>query len=504
MGEHQIHAPGEKPVQIEQHVRHGEGPLPPLRPAAAEALIGAARPSPVEGGGGGTERLCAFRPLQRQAILRRDPAPYQILPGNVEVLLQRDVVRMRGMTGQRDAVGVAPGLNGRIERLPQPQGDQPVIGAADALRLRAGVQPERGQVAERQPHLGQHGFQPVRPCPHLRSHASPGGAGLVHEDGPDGRAEVAAHRGPVALVGQAKEAPHGLRVQDVRGAGSVRHAVVLVLMNATDGAAGEALQEGDGALARQRLFVRAEQPCARRVKGILPSHAERQAGNHALAVPGRYAAVPQRDAPGGEGRVLPHHLSVGGAGGVHALVVEHHPHAQRRRLPHREGHQRQKALRQIGQGGRDADARMQHHPPHAVMREIPELPRQLLLPQIAVEKPEGHRGKLVTGMQKALPELLKHGHRLTSAAVHAAVTGDHRLSGSIVPSLAPAGKRENRPGRQNAGKAAVRPGQQLLRRGDDPITCQPSGARPARSGASPCSRRWSRPGGRADRRCSPA
>ena len=408
VGVQQVRPPDEQPVHVPLHVIHGEGPLDPIRPAAAEALIGVALPPGMARRVRGALGQHAVRP--RNALPRPHKPPHHVLPRQLEGPQKPHVPAFRRMPGQRHAVGFTPVRQLTIVGPVQPSVHRPAVAAADALRLRPRVQPQGGQVGHIAT-LGQEVRQESRrPGQAVLLRVAPGDVRLVGEHGDNGLAEMLPQRAPVDLVGQADEGPHRVRVQQVGGGRGVGLAVVLVLMHAADGAAGISLPEaqkrpsvlwrGVHALRRKDGF-RVGHPALRHPGGANGHHV--RPGGDGL----RRDLHPQ--APGGEGGVLPHHHAVGGAGGIHGFVVKHDAHVQPGGLLHGEAHEAQVFFGHVGDASGQALAGVDDEPRHALIVKITDLPGQLRLGQLIVPEPEGNGRIVIAGLQKGLPRLL-HAH----------------------------------------------------------------------------------------------
>ena len=185
-------------------------------------------------------------------------------------------------------------------------------------------------------------------------------------------------------------------------------------MHAADGAAGIPLPEahkhppipGSGVHAVRRMDGLRVGHMALRHPGGAHGHNVRPGGDGF-----RRDLHPQ--AAGGIGGVLPHHHPMGGAGGVHGLVVEHDAHVQPGGLLHGEAHEAQVFLRHVGDAPGQALAGVDDEPRHALVMKIMNLPGQLGFGQLVIPEPEGDGRVLVPRLHKGLARL-GHAHNDSS------------------------------------------------------------------------------------------
>ena len=215
---------------------------------------------------------------------------------------------------------------------------------------------QRRQPPQVAPRGGEDRPEAPRPGHHV-PHVPTQYAGLVGEEADDGAPEVLSELPQVGLVGQFYEPRHGLGVEYVGARRGVYLPVVLAEVYAPDGAAAWALHQ---------------KAPARVAQHVVP----------------RQRALRQRDAPAGQLGMILHHQPAGRAGGIHALVVQHHPHVQRRRGLHGDPQAVEECRGQVGHARVHAHAGMEHHAVHAVVAEIPQLPAQLVGLQPVVQEPE--------------------------------------------------------------------------------------------------------------------
>ena len=188
-------------------------------------------------------------------------------------------------------------------------------------------------------------------------------------------------------------------------------AIVLVLMDAADGAAGEAFAED-----QQRPPVCGHRVYARR-RGE-----RRHVGDRAVLYPGRTGShdvlrgghvrimLLHPQAAGGPGGILRCDQAVGRAGGVHGLVVQHDPHAAPGSLVHRVADIVHVPVGQVGDRPGQSLARMDDKARHPMGAEVIDLAGDLRLGQFIVPEPEGHGGEFVRWMKKIVKKaFVRHG-----------------------------------------------------------------------------------------------
>ena len=266
-----------------------------------------------------------------------------------------------GMAHEGDAVLRAPAGQAGVVHLLLPLQDQAAIEGGIGVLLAV----KQGQEAVQMPASRREDLRKA-PCPgHHIPHVAAQHAGLIGEKADDDVAEILGKMPVIGLMGQLDEALHCLRVQDIGAEGRIRFPIVLAVVHAPDGAAAVPFHQIQAVLFAQH------------------------------PVPHAYF-LHARKAQAGQVRPVFHHLAAGGAGGIHALVVQHHPHIQFRRRFDGGAQIIKEGLGQIADILPQPHAGMKHHAVNAVIAKIPQLAADLPVGQIAVQEPEGN-GRIFPG-----------------------------------------------------------------------------------------------------------
>ena len=369
MGNEQVDAPHGQPVDEPLHIRPGEIPGIAGPAAGAEALVAVAGAAHQPGHIRAALAHHAVHALGA-AGLRGHPAVHQILARHMEIPLHLNIIALVGVAHQGDAVVPAPAGQAAVIHLAFPFQDQPPVQGGIGVLL-AGEQPFQARQAAAP--LGKEPVKIPRPGLSLPGVAAQD-AGLVGKKADDRFAKVFLQFPIIGFVGQGDEPPHRLRVQDIGAGRGVLFAVVLAVMHAPQGAPAEPLHQHAGGHPAQHPVLRG--------RGFHPG-----------------------DLPAGQLRMPGHHLAAGRAGGIHALVIEHHPHLQLRRRLHGGADIPEKQGRQIADAPGQAHAGMQHHPIHPMIPEIPQLAADLPVGKIAVQEPEWHGGVFPGRMIQQLQQI---------------------------------------------------------------------------------------------------
>ena len=342
------------------------------------------------------------------------------------------------MPGQRNAVLGAPARLGGEEHLLQPLLDGGGEAAPERGGARAVVLPQRRQPGPRivPPALGEPLDQAGRERlgiggPHrVAAHHQR----LVGEHGNDGGAEELRQVLPVAVVGEAQEAGHRIRVEDVSRRRRAEAAGLLLREHAADVAAavhlphahrrpapGRHLDAHDVARQRlqhaQRIRVHAAfggAPAKHRahmaVAQAAPGDGAPESGERPLHLP-----LPQAHRPADVVRVLRHHRTTRRPARVAALVVQDHLHAQARRFRHQQPRQPEELVGQVADPARQADPGVQHEAAVVGVTECAQLAQQFALFQVIVQKPERNRPELPRRrleLRECLPQI--HSQRIAA------------------------------------------------------------------------------------------
>ena len=182
---------------------------------------------------------------------------------------------------------------------------------------------------------------------------------------------------------QANERLHGFCIQKVGRRGRVRLPVVLVFMDSANRAAGKAGDQPAFRFVCRRHLLRLQYTRAPGNKAFSASY-KRDSRKRFVALFRRVARRAQTQAARGIGWILLNHHAVRRAGGIHALVIQKHAHAVRRREGNNALDAIQKRVRKITQGFGHADARMQYHRANAVRKKVIQLSFKLPVVQVAV------------------------------------------------------------------------------------------------------------------------
>ena len=122
--------------------------LLPGQPVAVGAaqFVGVAAAAGVDHRRTAAFALGRLRPFQRGRVVGQDPAPDEILAGDMEIALRADVVGRGRMAGEGDAMLCTPVVERSVPGLLHAQGDGAGVIGPVAVCVRLVVVPESGQV----------------------------------------------------------------------------------------------------------------------------------------------------------------------------------------------------------------------------------------------------------------------------------------------------------------------------------------------------------------------
>ena len=364
MRDEQVDTAHGQPVRVPLDVPAGELPRIVVLVAGSKALVGIA--AAVHQAGRIRAALTQRGIQPHKAVLFRcDPAQAQVLTGDAEVFFHLNIIALVGVSHQADAVLLAPAGKSRIVNAALPVKDHLMIEPGVGI---FGFLEQCGQVFQLAACFGEKLGKALCPREHI-PHVPPQNTGFIGEEADDGIPEVFFQFTVVGIVGQADEPLHDLRVQDVGTFRGVRFAIVFAPVDAADGAA---------ALAHHQNALR----CL--CKDFIS----------------RLALAHQRDALTDQiGSARSDH-AVCGAGRVHSLIVQNDRHVQRSSFLDRRADVGKVFFGKVFDAFCKADAGMQHHAGYAVCVEIIQLAADLVMDQVAIQKPERDRGKFARGFGK--------------------------------------------------------------------------------------------------------
>ncbi|HSI09893.1 MAG TPA: hypothetical protein VK985_14995 [Rariglobus sp.] len=307
--------------------------------------------------------------------MRLDVTPHDVLSRNVQMLQVPDVVRLRRMSGERDAVPFTPARQRHVIRLVQFHRDRLGISSPVFQRIRLVVEPQRRQVrheiiTQMPVHVREHRHR-TRPRAGIARTAER--MRLVGENRLHRVSKKFAQLLIKPIVNQLDETFHRARIEQIG-----RHRLFLSQRDRRIGFVADVVQPAHHRV--DLLFVNADALArfARHDGHRLPVRVNRSRVRHRTA---HEAACLER-------RVARHHETARRAARIHAFVVKHHPHPPPPRLGERDAHETEQLVAQPPARTRQSDASMNHKRLHTVRLKIGDLPEQLRLGERVVPKPE--------------------------------------------------------------------------------------------------------------------
>ena len=332
-----------------------------------------------------TLALRRLRPLKRRRIVRQYPPPHDILAGHMKIALRAQIVRLRRMPRQRNAMLRTPVVQLRVPRLLHPQRDRPLIIRPVPLRVRLVIMPQRRQmrreIIPQQPvHMRQ---DPRRPRPHPALTRFAYRARLIRKDRRNQPPKVRPEPLIELIVNKADKACHRLRIKQIPSRRFILFRAAVNIMQPPN--------------ISVHLAVDHRQPFT-----ALPPH-----HRHQRLIRLQPRLFPLRQPPRRQtarliARILLYHLPCRRPRRIHPLIVQHHLHPPPLRLLDRHIIKFQQRLRHPPQRARQPHPRMNNEPMHPMRLKIPNLPPNLIGVQIIVPKPKRQHRKLRRRVDKCI------------------------------------------------------------------------------------------------------